>query len=220
MRKLTYLLLVTLLLLGCGGSGNNSVTIPVPVVVPPAPVETYDQFLKRTEGVTCAVITAHDMNAPIPDCHKIVDAINRGRVLATQKFGTAAVAAVKLSSISFWQTQLVWNANEGFPRIKDIGSMAETLVVGNSIMYAFEETIEHEWVHWVYFVLEGNVPRTQSAIDAQQDADQKANGYIYEKDITCHKTTDDPIVDARVSLSVSGRAGCINPYSGPSNPAA
>ncbi len=188
-------------------------------VVPPVPVETYDQFLVRTEGVDCPTLTAHDLDAPIPDCHKMVDAIKRGRVLAAQKFGAAAVNAIKMSSTNFWQTQVVWNANENFPRMKDLGAMAETFEYGY-IFYAFPETLEHEWVHRVYMLLEGNVPRTQTALDAPQDADQKAYGFTYERSITCHKTTDDPIIDQRPSLSSSGRAGCENPYSGPPKPIA
>ncbi len=66
------------------------------------------------------------------------------------------------------------------------------------------------------FLTEGEVARTPAAIAAPQDADQAI--YPFHKDITCHATTDDDVINEGPSLSSSGRAHCVQPYSGPPAP--
>lgn len=181
--------------------------VPVPSLVP----ETYDQFMFRTEGVDCPTVTVHDVGAPVPDCKKMHDAFDRGRTNLVNKGFPLAATLLKMSGVNFWQTQLVWNETEAFPRMKDLGAMAEYLSFANSIFFAFEECIEHEVQHWGLLLMDGQEARTPEAIALLKDADQSQWGYIWQ--VPCHNTSDDRFGDG-TSLSISGRAGCVQPYSG------
>ncbi len=195
MKSLACLLL---LLPSC----SHNVLVPQP--------ETYSQFMVRTEGVDCAAVTAHDTGAPVPDCVKLHDAFARGRALVAAKYPEAV--NVKMGPVNFWQTQLMWNAGEAFPRMKGNGAMAQTITWASTIQYAFEESVEHEAVHWIMFQIRPDLMRTAEAI--AKDADQAGFDRIYQ--ITCHLTSDDPFGIPGTSISVSGRAGCISvAYSGP-----
>jgi hypothetical protein len=185
----------------------------VPVVVP-AP-ETPCEMILRTEGVSCATLAAgHDVGAPTPDTIKMYNAFVRGRNRVALLY--PAAANIKMNALNFWQTAVHWNPGEAFPRMPD-GAMAITLV-GINIQFAFEQCIEHETTHALIWLLDPGKVRTQAAIDDPADADQKALGFDHIYQITCHLTVDDPIVDDGPSLSVSGRAGCVQAYDGPVNP--
>ena len=206
MRK--YLILL-FLLTSCG---HNVVVNPP---APPPPPETYDQFLMRTESTTCAQLTWKLAEAPDPDCHKIVEALTRGRNRATRLYPEAA--NFRFGSIFLWQTPIVWNTREVFPRIASgfgVGAAAVTYPC-ITIYYAFEDTLEHEIIHTIVCSLDGGWMRTQEALDDPRDADQKDFKYIW--DITCHNTSDDPFGDG-TSISISGRASCIESYTGTKNP--
>ncbi len=206
MKFLSVVALIVMLV-GCGNKSSSP--------IPQPSSETYDQFLVRTEGVNCAQITAHDIGAPIPDCKKMHDAFDRGRTNLINKGFPQAATMLKMSGVSFWQTQQVWNPNEVFPRMKDLGAMAEFLPLENTIFFAFEECIQHEVQHWGLLLLDGQEMRMPDAIALPKDADQANWDHIWQ--IACHDTSDDRFGDG-TSLSVSGRAGCVEPYSRPPKP--
>lgn len=178
----------------------------IPVV---PPTLTFDQQLFIDEGIHCPDLMLHDADAPMPDCETVVAALRRGRTDAATFYPRAV--DVKLNVVSLYATKQVWSAAEDFPRMP-LGPMALTL--GTSIQYAFPEALEHEFVHVVATLLDGQRRRTDEAIMNPLDADQLALGFVFFKDITCHNTTDDPFGHG-LSLSASGRAGCIRPYAGP-----
>lgn len=194
MKRLAILLILPLL--AC----HKSVLI--------TPPETFEAMVLRTEGITCSDLTAHEDGAPQNTCQQVYDPLVRGRVRAVALY--PAAKDIKLSAFSYWQTKQVWNDTEPFPRM-NTGAMA--LTSNTQIQYAFPETLEHEIVHGIVFLLDGQKMRTQEAIDNPKDADQKANGFIHFHDITCHNTSDDPFGDG-TSVSSSGRASCMRPYSG------
>lgn len=166
-------------------------------------------MLHRTEGVTCDDLTRHDDGAPVPDCKKVYGAWVRGRDRVVKEFPEAI--DVKMSTVTFWQTKVYFNPDEQFPRMLNVGAMAETLWYADDIIYAFEETIEHEATHWIMYLINGTEHRTQAAIDLPRDVDQVMWQYL--KEIACHNTSDDPFGDG-FSMSKSGRAGCIRMYNG------
>ncbi len=203
MKKLLLFLLV---LTACHGS---SVPAPIPV---PSP-ETPCAMILRTEGVSCTTLqSGADVGAPIPDPVNMYNSFVRGRARAALLYPTAA--NIKMSSLNFWQTQIAWNPGEAFPRMASgpaIGAMGETVLMIN-IFFAFPECIEHETVHSMVDMLDPTLMRTASASALAVDADQAIYDHVWQ--ITCHLTSDDPIINAAPSLSSSGRAGCVQPYSG------
>ena len=207
-----YSLGLFLLLAGCHGS---LVPAPVPVPLP----ETPCQMILRTEEVSCTTLqTGAEVGAPIPDPIKMYQAFSRGRARAALLFPLAA--NIKMSAFNFTQTTTTWNPGEAFPRIASgIGAGAEgETVLGINMYCSFEECFEHETVHGMFFLFDNAEQRIQAAIDNPADADQKAYGFIFIYQITCHATSDDPIVNEGPSISSSGRSHCILPYSGPPAP--
>lgn len=208
MRRLLLLLLI---LAGCAHK------------TPVQPPETFEQFLLRTEGATCAQLTGYDESTgpysgvPKPDCETNARVLMDGRALAKTVYPDADT--VKLSQITPLQTQLSWNTSEPFPRMASgalPGAMAITdSVTCSYIWYAFPATLRHEMTHVVGCLLDRFHRRTEEAIHLAKDADQADRQFIYE--INCHNTSDDRFGDG-TSISRSGRAGCVPPYSGPKNP--
>lgn len=181
-----------------------------------APAETFEQMLQRTEGVTIAGLTGHDSAVDAPDPKKLYDAFVRGRNRVAKLYPQAT--SIQMSALTFFRTALMWNAGESFPRMANgpaAGAIADT-AMGTFIYYAFEEAVEHETVHALMCIVDGAQKRTPAAIDNPKDADQAGNTNVWQ--IACHNTSDDPF-GGGLSISVSGRAGCILPYSGPPKPA-
>src|ERR1051326_5390691 len=77
---------------------------PARVPVPP-PAETPEQRLIRTEGVSCADISAH-AEGDAPDCQQLVAAFDRGRKRVLRLYPQAE--SVKMSAVAFYRPTRYW----------------------------------------------------------------------------------------------------------------
>lgn len=179
---------------------------------PPPPVETFEQMLLRTEGVTCADVTYHDY-WPVPDCRKINAAWDAGRKRVVLVYPEAA--QIQMSAVTFYRPKLTHRPDRPYPLIADVPGNPRGLTYmegGILITYAHEEIIEHETVHALTYLLDGMKVREPAAI--QQDmGGYFASDFLYRPFswylIACHGTPDDPFGEA------GNRTSCTQPFSGP-----
>lgn len=207
MKKI--LVAVVLLLQACSDKAAPTPT-PAPVV------ETFEQMLARTEFTTCAQVVYHDYG-DAPDCRKIYDAWHRGKAKVAKQHPSGNLDW-SMGIVSFYRPRLLQVPEKPYPMIADIAGNPRGVTYlsgGVQIVYAYEETIEHEAIHALTFLVEGNVPRTPEAIAADMGGYTKDQFQFLETFprylIMCHGTTDD-------LYGVRGdRASCAQPFSGPPN---
>ena len=204
----TLSIAIILLFLASCGSGAN---VPIP------PVNPLDASL-AAEGVTCADLTSHE-DGDTPDCSKIVSAALKGRQDALKVYPNAG--SIKLSQVTFFRPHTYWT-DRPYPLINiDVPSnpphyvRAITYATAPTkpfISYGSEETLEHEMIHAIVFLLDGSRERTQAAITDQTPGyNQQPDAKLFYE-ITCHGTIDDPFGDP------GDWDGCIGPYTGPPKP--
>jgi hypothetical protein len=177
--------------------------------------ETFDQWILRWHGVTCDQITQHASGTPKPDCRKIVAAFDRGVRRAVQLWPRAV--ETRLREIVFYRGPVFWPygpIGQSEPLLANVPNTpaAYTSVVGSIpfMLYAYEETIEHEVVHYLGFKYAWDVNRELWAVTAD---DGQWKGWDLNVPmpwwwILCHGTPDDPFGEA------GNRRSCLQPYSG------
>ena len=189
-------------------------------ILPNVP-ETLDQRLQRTEGLTCEWLTGHDPTDDlVPDCLKIVAAWERGKARVVKIYPDAT--NIKMGAVQFYRPKLYWVQDKVYPLIDLLGGT-------NSIPYysrgytspsgpilitcSYEECYEHETVHALVRLLDGERRRKDADIQADSGV---AAGYplTYFYQILCHNTPDDSVGDGPPGK----RDGCVLSYSGPPRP--
>lgn len=184
------------------------------------PVETYDQMLVRTEKLQqgCIDLTYHDDSLlPDPDCRRIVDAWNRGRNDMARVYPEAL--NVKLGDIAIIRPRLQWFPNKPYPLLQDRPDHPRAYSYTSPyplIMYAVEESIEHEAHHMIGAIVTHGALRTPEAMVDRGGYTVEdivgAGGVLPLWFIFCHGTVDDPFGQPGIVN------GCSLPYDGPANP--
>jgi len=207
------LALLLLILAGCNGNPAPAPP-PPPVTIPdPVPVETFEQRLIRTEGVSCAEITAAHSGEP-PSCERIVAAWERGKARVAALY--PAAANVRMSAFWFYRPELVYHESKPYPLIYDYlnpdGTPHEykrgdfSTAVVPQMLFSYPEVVEHEAVHALTWLLDGQRIRTPEAIAADQGGVTVFGLPYYWYLITCHGTPDDPFGEP------GNRGSCTQPY--------
>lgn len=199
-------IILALMVAGCGCSSSDTVK-------PPAHVETFEERLQRTQGVTCEAITVH-IEGDTPDCHKIVEAWERAQARVT---AMGQYAPLPMSCCFYVRPKLYWFVEKAYPLINinvDAPGYEPILVRGVTsptypplLQYSYEEGIEHEAIHAMGMLQDHDRARSAEAIAASEAALDRTAVFIWE--ITCHGTVDDPF------LAV---VPCALEYSGVKNP--
>ena len=194
--------------------------VPLAPPPPPAPLETLDAFLQRTEGVNCADITYHDYE-PAPDCRQVYEACVRGRNRVARLFPEAM--SIRLSMVNLTRPELFWIDEKPYPLIKSgkpVGDpgyyeRGRTIDIGGMwIFYAYPQVLEHEWGHAAGLMYGRARTRTPEAIAADDGGFDPAPSPFPWAYIFCHNTPDDPLGDG----PARNRGGCVAPYDGPPRP--
>jgi hypothetical protein len=187
-----YIVLLLIFLAACRGR-----------YIPP-PVESYDQVLRRTEGVTCADITGH-ADGPEPSCARIVDAFGRGRNRVAAVYDQAR--DIHMDAIVFLRPALLWPEDKPYPVIANwTGTPRGVFVVEppQLILYAYENCVEHEVVHFLMYRLFPDRMRTAEAIAADPGSAFDVLDKLYM--VQCHGTSDDLFGEP------GNRGSCALPY--------
>lgn len=180
-------------------------------------IETFEQHLERTEGVTCLAITAHE-DGDAPNCRKLYEAFVRGRNRVAAVYPEAA--RVPMSAFTFVRPKLYWVDGKPYPLIIDYwlpgASAPHEYLRGITyvppsysflIAYAYEQVVEHETVHAMGWYLDKARQRTPADISADSGGYTPPAQEFWR--ITCHGTPDDPFGTPH------DRGGCAMPYDGP-----
>lgn len=194
-----WIVLLALLSFGCARK-------VAPQPPPPIVVESFCDFLVRTEYLTCSDLTSHQ-EGESPDPKKAYDALVRGRNAVAVLFPN--VASIKFGRFTFFRSERFYDPNRPYPLIvgwRDFNTSTDVLVRGIFhpdllfIITSYENVLQHEIAHALVYLAE----ETLILREAKFITDAYPQKYLYE--VMCHGSEDDPFGEP------GNVSSCIAPF--------
>lgn len=189
------LVLTVFLLWGCSRNTPTVTPQPVPIPQPDPQIETFEQWLYRTELVTCDDISSHAEGNP-PVCRKLYEAFARGRSHVAKLYPAAGQFTMSGLAFKLYRPERICVPEKPYPLIKT----GEELMRGwfdpmlGNISIAYEAMLEHEVTHFLTWMFDHEKQRRPEDMQASKTQDPKDPQRKYIWEIACHATVDDPYV--------------------------